>query len=92
MSSKDPLARIARLMVQVNIGAGLGLIAWIVWSGWLVATGQLVSAPTPAEIRAWMAPPPPSHLEAAATLGPLPFAGCHDAGGVASSALRGGDL
>jgi hypothetical protein len=77
MSSKDPFVRFIRIVTHINIGVALGLVAWVVWSGWMVATGQLVPAHTPAEIRAWMAPPPAAHLQAATTPGAQTFAACH---------------
>ncbi|WP_162911011.1 hypothetical protein [Azohydromonas sediminis] len=40
MTSHDPLVRLWRLMTHVNIGAALGMVAWLAWSGWQVVTGQ----------------------------------------------------
>jgi hypothetical protein len=34
--------RLMRLMTHLNIGAMLGMAAWLIWSGWQVTTGQLV--------------------------------------------------
>ncbi len=33
------LERVVRLMTHVNIGAALGMTAWIAWSGWEVVSG-----------------------------------------------------
>ena len=33
--------RVMRVMTHVNIGAALGMLAWVVWSGWQVVTGQI---------------------------------------------------
>jgi len=33
--------RIMRVMTHVNIGAALGMLAWVLWSGWLVTSGQV---------------------------------------------------
>lgn len=52
MSPSDPVMRLMRLMVHLNIGATLAIAAWTLWSGWLLASGQLRPAHTPAEIRA----------------------------------------
>jgi hypothetical protein len=34
--------RLVRLMTHLNIGALLGMAAWLIWSGWQVTTGLLV--------------------------------------------------
>jgi hypothetical protein len=34
--------RMMRLMTHLNIGAMLGMFAWLIWSGWQAATGQFV--------------------------------------------------
>jgi hypothetical protein len=26
--------RVMRIMTHVNVGAALGLVAWVLWSGW----------------------------------------------------------
>ncbi|MBL8330714.1 MAG: hypothetical protein JNJ71_17895 [Rubrivivax sp.] len=41
MSTPSPVMRLMRLMTHVNIGAMLGMAAWLVWSGWQVSTGQI---------------------------------------------------
>lgn len=46
------IERVMRVMTHINIGAGLGLAAWVLWSGWQVLTGQIAPAYTPAEVRA----------------------------------------
>lgn len=35
------LERVMRVMTHLNIGAALGLAAWVAWSGWQVVTGQI---------------------------------------------------
>lgn len=54
-----PIERVMRIMTQVNIGAALGMVAWILWSGHQVATG------------AWQVPhaQPPAHTPAPSTRG-----------------------
>jgi hypothetical protein len=55
MSFSDPVMRLLRLMTHVNMGAGLGMLAWLTWSGWQIVTGQM--APPP---RAPVQPHPPA--------------------------------
>jgi hypothetical protein len=33
--------RVMRIMTHINIGAALGMVAWVLWSGWQVVTGQI---------------------------------------------------
>lgn len=40
----DPLERVMRVMTHVNIGAALGMAAWLAWSGVQLVTGQIVLA------------------------------------------------
>ncbi|RVT51426.1 hypothetical protein [Rubrivivax albus] len=40
----DPLERVMRVMTHVNIGAALGLVVWLAWSGAQVVTGQIAPA------------------------------------------------
>lgn len=44
----DPLERVMRVMTHVNIGAAIGMLAWLAWSGVQVVTGQIVPAGTAA--------------------------------------------
>ncbi len=37
----DLIERVMRVMTHFNIGAALGLLAWVLWSGWTVVTGQI---------------------------------------------------
>lgn len=46
------LERVMRVMTHINIGAGLGLMAWVLWTGWQVATGQITPSYSAAEVRA----------------------------------------
>lgn len=45
------IERVMRVMTHINIGAALGLAAWVLWSGWQVVTGRITPAYTPAEVR-----------------------------------------
>ncbi len=45
MSTQDPTHRLMRWMTHLNIGAALGMVAWVAWSGWLVMTGQIGTPP-----------------------------------------------
>jgi len=36
----DPIQRVMRIMTHVNIGAALGMVAWIAWSGAQLVTGH----------------------------------------------------
>jgi hypothetical protein len=40
--SDSPVMRLVRLMTHLNIGAMLGMAAWLIWPGWQVTRGQLV--------------------------------------------------
>ncbi len=44
--------RVMRVMTHVHIGLALGLAAWVLWSGWLVVTGQIAPADRLAEVKA----------------------------------------
>ena len=46
------IERVMRAMTHLNIGAALGLAAWLLWSGWQVVTGQHPPAYVEAEARA----------------------------------------
>ena len=46
--------RVMRVMTHINIGAALGLAAWVMWSGWQVVTGQIAPAYRVAEVKALM--------------------------------------
>ena len=48
------IERVMRVMTHINIGAALGLAAWVLWSGWQVVTGQIAPAYRVAEIQALM--------------------------------------
>jgi len=37
----DPLERVMRVMTHVNVGAALGMLAWLAWSGTQLVTGQI---------------------------------------------------
>lgn len=41
----NTIERVMRVMTHVNIGAALGMVAWVAWSGMLVVGGE------------WMVPP-----------------------------------
>jgi hypothetical protein len=61
------IERVMRVMTHINIGAALGLPAWVLWSGWQVATGQITPAYRVAEVKALMSlahagEPAPMHL------------------------------
>jgi hypothetical protein len=58
---------VMRVMTHINIGAALGLAAWVLWSGWQVITGQIAPGYRAAEVRALMhtahaGQPAPLHL------------------------------
>ena len=40
MSAPSPVMRLMRLMTHLNIGAMLGMAAWLIWSGWQVTHAQ----------------------------------------------------
>ncbi len=48
------IERVMRVMTHINIGAALGLAAWVLWSGWQVVTGQITPAFRVAEVKALM--------------------------------------
>jgi hypothetical protein len=59
--------RVMRVMTYINIGAALGLLAWVLWSGWQVVTGQIAPAYRAAEVKALVSlahagEPSPMHL------------------------------
>jgi hypothetical protein len=39
------MQRVMRWMTHLNIGAALGMVAWVAWSGWQVMAGQLGTPP-----------------------------------------------
>jgi hypothetical protein len=43
----NSIERVMRVMTHVNIGATIGMAAWILWSGHLVVSGQWTTAPGP---------------------------------------------
>jgi hypothetical protein len=93
------IERVMRVMTHINIGAALGLAAWVLWSGWQVVTGQIAPAYRVAEVKALMTlahadEPAPVHLvpvqAGAAALPP-----CHTATPApqpSAVALTGADL
>lgn len=48
------IERVMRIMTQVNIGAALGMVAWLLWSGWQIVTGQIAPAHNMVEVQAVM--------------------------------------
>ncbi len=61
------IERVMRVMTHINIGAALGLAAWVLWSGWQVVTGQITPGYRVAEVKALMSlahagVPAPMHL------------------------------
>jgi hypothetical protein len=48
------IERVMRVMTHINIGAALGLLAWVLWSGWQVVTGQIAPGYRVAEVQALM--------------------------------------
>lgn len=61
------IERVMRVMTHINIGAALGLAAWVLWSGWLVVSGQIAPAYRAAEVKALVSlaqagEPSPMHL------------------------------
>jgi hypothetical protein len=48
------IERVMRVMTHINIGAALGLAAWVMWSGWQVVTGQIAPAYRVVEVKALM--------------------------------------
>ena len=53
------IERVMRVMTHINIGAALGLAAWVLWSGWQVVTGHIAPAYSAAEVKAtvWVQKP-----------------------------------
>lgn len=68
------IERVMRVMTQLNIGAALGLAAWVLWSGWQVVTGQITPALRRAEVQA------PMRLASAGEPPPLRLVPVHAAG------------
>jgi hypothetical protein len=61
------IERVMRVMTHINIGAAMGLAAWVLWSGWQVVTGHIAPGYTPDEVRtlvrlAHAGPPTPMEL------------------------------
>jgi hypothetical protein len=48
------IERVMRVMTHINIGAALGLTAWVLWSGWHIVTGQIVPVYRVAEFKPLM--------------------------------------
>jgi hypothetical protein len=48
------IERVMRVMTHINIGAALGLVAWVLWSGWQVVAGPVASPYRAAEVKALM--------------------------------------
>jgi hypothetical protein len=48
--------RLVRFMTHLNIGAMLGMAAWLIWSGWQVTTGQI--APNRPDLPSTIEPEP----------------------------------
>lgn len=46
------IERVMRDMTHINIGAALGLVAWVLWSGWQMVTGQIAPSYRAAEVKA----------------------------------------
>ncbi len=46
------IERVMRVMTHINIGAALGLAAWLLWTGWQVVTGQIAPAHSAAKVKA----------------------------------------
>lgn len=91
--------RVMRVMTHINIGAALGLTAWVLWTGWQVVTGQIVLAYRVVEVKALM------KVAHAGQPAPMQFVPVHAAGGSfppchapqpapqqSAVALSGGDL
>lgn len=60
------IERVMRVMTHINIGAALGLAAWVLWSGWQVVTGQIAPAYSADEVKALISlahAKPPVHME-----------------------------
>lgn len=52
------IERVMRVMTHINIGAAMGLAAWMLWSGWQVVTGQIRPGNRMAEVKALMSAAP----------------------------------
>ena len=93
------IERVMRVMTHVNIGAALGLAAWIMWSGWQVVTGQIAPGYRVAEVKALMSLAPAGE-PAPMRLVPLPAGAgapppCHSAAPAprqSAGVLTGADL
>lgn len=48
------IERVMRVMTHINIGAALGLVAWVLWSGWQLVSGQITPAYRVSEVKALM--------------------------------------
>lgn len=87
------IERVMRAMTHINIGAALGLAAWVLWSGWQVVTGQITPAYRAAEVKALVSlahagEPSPMHLvPVQAGAGALPP--CHTTAAVSKQAAAG---
>lgn len=60
-TSLKTIERVMQVMAHVNVGATLGMAAWLLWSGHLVASGQWKipeanTASTPAQTSEWRPP------------------------------------
>jgi hypothetical protein len=51
------IERVMRVMTHINIGSALALFAWVVWSGWQLASGPVASDRTKAEASSRLSPP-----------------------------------
>lgn len=77
------IERVMRAMTHINIGAALGLVAWVLWSGWQVVTGQIAPGYRVAEVKAMMTLPhahasmPMRLVPVQSAQGPVPA--CHGA-------------
>jgi hypothetical protein len=93
------IERVMRVMTHFNIGVAIGLVAWVLWSGWQVVTGQIAASYRVAEVETMMSvahagQPVRLHLMPmqAGTVGPPP---CHSAVAApkpAALVLTGADL
>lgn len=93
------IERVMRVMTHISIGAALGLVAWVLWSGWQVVTGQITPSYRVAEVKALVSvahPGEPMRLHlvpSPAGAGALPS--CHAAAPAprqAALVLTGADL
>jgi hypothetical protein len=67
--------RVMRVVTHINVGAALGLAAWVLWSGWQVVTGQIVPTHRVAEVKALMS------MAHAGPSAPMQLVPAHAAGG-----------